>query len=317
MAVAAVRQARPPPCPPAQPVVVVAKPTPPPPKPIPPVEVQDRGALAITAKPIAAIVHPDGAWVTRGHELYLEPGIYRLELKDLPGAVAADSVRARVEGQAKLIDVAYVEREAAGPPKERLTALTRQSRAAQTELDALADEETVLKEREELIKGVSKRLQSTPDSEPDKKGRDPRALQEQYSFIFDERARILEGQRNLRLRRDELQNELGKLEKEREKLSKKAPPIRVATATVELHKAAQVPFELFYRVTDASWSPAYRLRVSRGTDKATLEYDALVKQSTGEDWTGVGLAFPTSLLYPEGAPKPKPAEGSRSTLPST
>ncbi|MCX6351569.1 MAG: DUF4139 domain-containing protein, partial [Bacteroidetes bacterium] len=50
---------------------------------------------------------------------------------------------------------------------------------------------------------------------------------------------------------------------------------------------------LRYFVQNAGWSPVYSLRAQNITDPVKLDYDAVVRQKTGEDWNDVKLMLAT------------------------
>lgn len=59
----------------------------------------------------------------------------------------------------------------------------------------------------------------------------------------------------------------------------------------------KISFEINYLVKDAAWFPRYEIKADAGTKKIDLTGYALVRQETGEDWTGVELSF--SAAQPE------------------
>eukprot|EP00918_Siedleckia_nematoides_P102986 GHVU01224876.1.p1 GENE.GHVU01224876.1~~GHVU01224876.1.p1 ORF type:complete len:636 (+),score=100.23 GHVU01224876.1:102-2009(+) len=58
--------------------------------------------------------------------------------------------------------------------------------------------------------------------------------------------------------------------------------------------------DLTYQVRNASWSPAYDLRVAATSENVSIGYFADVRQATGEDWRDVSLSLSTA----------KPSKGS-------
>ena len=51
---------------------------------------------------------------------------------------------------------------------------------------------------------------------------------------------------------------------------------------------------LNYLVTEATWTPQYRLRAGAEKDPVQVEYLAAIMQQTGEDWTGVDMTLSTA-----------------------
>jgi len=68
---------------------------------------------------------------------------------------------------------------------------------------------------------------------------------------------------------------------------------QVVTVTVTLATAADADVTLRYQVAGPTWSPAYRALLDTPSRQVRLERQALVAQSTGEDWAGVKLVLST------------------------
>lgn len=56
--------------------------------------------------------------------------------------------------------------------------------------------------------------------------------------------------------------------------------------------------EIGYQTGMAGWKPIYNLRSKSGNDQVQLDYDGLVSQETGEDWTNMPLSLATGVLRP-------------------
>jgi len=94
---------------------------------------------------------------------------------------------------------------------------------------------------------------------------------------------------------DELKKELGLLERKRKTLA--AGHSRTQReAVVYLNKAGSKPasIELSYLVDGANWTPQYNLRSRPGKSTVTIEYNAVVHQSSGEAWENAALALSTA-----------------------
>ena len=63
---------------------------------------------------------------------------------------------------------------------------------------------------------------------------------------------------------------------------------------VEKRKGGPSSVRLNYLVTGCGWSPMYNLRADRGRQVVQVEYNAVIQQTTGEDWTGVEFTLSTA-----------------------
>ena len=76
------------------------------------------------------------------------------------------------------------------------------------------------------------------------------------------------------------------------------PVLRTETAlevvvNIDSENATKGKLLLSYWMNNAGWNPSYNARVSDITEPLKLEYQALVYQTTGEDWEDVGLSIAT------------------------
>ncbi len=71
---------------------------------------------------------------------------------------------------------------------------------------------------------------------------------------------------------------------------------------VEAKRQGTLTVELSGVVSQASWEPAYDVRLAGDGMTAELTYRAMVRQQTGEDWNNVGLILSTARPATGGAP---------------
>lgn len=69
---------------------------------------------------------------------------------------------------------------------------------------------------------------------------------------------------------------------------------RKAIVYIAKKGAGKASLSLSYLVNSAGWSPAYNMRMTNKADTLNLEYLAHVRQTTGEDWSGVKLVLSTA-----------------------
>lgn len=74
------------------------------------------------------------------------------------------------------------------------------------------------------------------------------------------------------------------------------------TALVLAEKETELLLDISYIISGASWSPKYEIRVISLEDNLILEYQAEIKQYTGEDWKDVNLTLSTAQPATGGDP---------------
>jgi uncharacterized protein (TIGR02231 family) len=254
--------------------------------------------LDLTTTITGVTVYPDRAQVTRKGAIRFDaPGEHTLRIGGLPLALLSDSVRASGKGPAgtRILVVEQAHETNPSAPEETIKAL-------QGEIERLEREITLLDER---LRSVAER-QSWLSTLGDQAARSlawgiarGSTKPEDASGLFayaDEQAQYLAASRQeIQTTRDETQRTLDARRRELARLGGAGRPDRIAASVrIEAPAAGQVEIELSYLLYGASWRPRYDARVDATAGRVKLTQQALVSQSTGEDWSDVALALSTS-----------------------
>src|SRR6266545_2304168 len=270
----------------------------------------------------AVTVFPDRARVTRRGRLSLEPGQHRLEITDLPLALATTSVRAAGHGtaRARLLGIRTEMRHYVDTPAEA-------ARELEAQIQTLQDTDADLAARAEVLDKSQKALDGlAAQSDVFARGlafrnRTPEDQGALYDFIVARASALQTEILALSRQRREVGRELDQLRRELAKIQSARPRQRyAATVEVEVLAAGELEIELTYVVRTARWMPLYDLRFN--SDELEVTYLADVSQGTGEDWTGVSLTLSTArpalaLVIPELEPwyvGPRPAPQMRAQM---
>ena len=286
--------------------------------------------VTATSAVTAATVYPQGALVSRKVTFSVAAGDNRVIVSDLPMNFDAASLRVTGEGTGEFTILSVDHRidrlppapDAENPARDALEAeieaLETRIRGIEKANDLLqADidgEEARLKFADTLIKREPQRMVDEVDAtraDPatwitvigllaDETGKAKRAIVEAEAKI-DDNSRLI----------DELYQEIS--EKQQAIAALELPPTDKSIATIELASDQPIEGELTisYQVWNAGWQPVYDLRLDQGeAAKLSIERQARVSQTTGEDWTDVALTLSTARpsgrvdapeLYPMGA----------------
>ncbi|WP_344010919.1 DUF4140 domain-containing protein, partial [Streptomyces thermospinosisporus] len=242
----------------------------------------------------------------------------RVRVRGLPRSLDPDSLRARVVGGAGVrVTQARVEVEAEPLGTDTADALHREVERLREEHAAARDR----RDRQLARIGEVEALRPVPPprrKDDDTHRRTPVDAWLELAGFVDERltklhARLVELEEELR----RVEHELAIAVDRHARASNDAPAAHVETAVCAVltlegaagagdaddtdntdgtDDAAEVEIELEYGVPGALWVPAYRLTHRRGDGEARLVLRASVAQRTGEDWTGVRIAFATADL---------------------
>ncbi len=111
---------------------------------------------------------------------------------------------------------------------------------------------------------------------------------------FDEYEKASQEIMKLDLAIEENEEQLTRLEERRKTLAA-GPPVSYE-AVVYLQKTADGPasLKLNYLVNDCGWNPSYNFRGDTPKGEVSMEFNAIVHQVSGEDWSNVKLALSTA-----------------------
>ncbi len=247
------------------------------------------------------------AAVTRGGTVGLRAGVYELRVGPLPESADLDSVQARIGDGGRLLEVktetiALPAPSSDNPRVREALARWEEAKAVVEDLARqIANNAASLK----TIDGIAAKVASDA-SQALGTSLDPVKLEAQLAFIARERDRLTA--RDLELQ-DAKKDADGVVAMRLRELNAAggAPPVeRFALVTIVVPRDAEVATSVTYLVANATWQPAYTVRGNPDAGALAVEFDAVVRQATGEDWNDVALllstAQPTRAANPANVP---------------
>ena len=266
-------------------------------------------AMRADLKVSSVTLYRGRAAVTRSGNTGFRAGVYELRVGPLPETADLDSVQAKLGEGAKLLEVKTETVSLPAPssdnPRVR-EALAKYEEARATSDDVsrqIANNDVSLK----TIDGIAAKVASDA-SQALGSSLEPTKLEAQLNFIAKERDRLTS--RGLELAKSKKEAEGVVAMRLRElNAAGGAPPVeRFALVTIVVPRDAEVATNVTYLVANATWQPAYTVRGNPDAGALALEFDAVVRQATGEDWNDVALVLSTA--QPTRAANPR-------TVPST
>lgn len=122
----------------------------------------------------------------------------------------------------------------------------------------------------------------------------PEELKQSLDFQRQRLAEVLKLQISLEKEMDEMVKERNKISNQLAELNKK---IDLSTNEIivlaDVKENASVPFEITYLVQKAGWYPTYNIRVKDVVSPLSIEMNANVYQTSGENWNNVKLVLST------------------------
>lgn len=245
---------------------------------------------------VEVTVFPDRAEVVREARVELPAGPSTVEFSGIPFTVEPDSLRVSATGVPAVLGAVEI-RERADTPKETAeqAALRAEVRRLEGEIAKLGAQDRVGSDLREFLKSL-RATTAQRESENLGAGRaDPAAILAVYELLSKRLGEL--GDQEL-LRQAAARKLTEEIEVARAKLAA-APPTRsirtrVATAEVEAPQGGALTLRLAYVASGASWRPSYRGTLDPENGEVTIVSEGVVRQKTGEDWSGVSLRLSTA-----------------------
>jgi len=240
-------------------------------------------------------VYRGQALVTRTLRVDLPPGASELIVQDLPAMIVPESIYAQTSDSAKVLSVRYRERAVREDTRQEVKQLDTEIEAVKHKLKYATEEHdlnaqqwkmyenlkdfTIAAERTDLNKGV---LVYEP-------------VQSLTELIETKGTDYLQRKLELDDKIAESQKELELLERQRNELvAGQSRTEREAILFISSSGSRKVDIELSYLVNGANWQQQYNLRANPHRSSVLIEYNAVVNQTSGEDWEGVTLWLSTA-----------------------
>jgi hypothetical protein len=258
--------------------------------------------VAVLAEPIpvegpisSVIVYRGQALVTRSINIPQGGGDMELLIENLPEKIFPESLYAQSDGSVSVLSVRFREkaisedtRQQVLQLKEQMEQTKRKIYIAQRSHDFERWHWRRYEEQWKLNIDVTNRDLNTGKFEVGTFERLTAYLDQKADGIHKEVVRWETEKQDLEKQLAQLEEDLKKLSKERQKI------IRQALVYISGDKNVKGEILLSYLVRDANWSLQYNLRADTGKKQTQVEYNAMVHQSSGEDWGNVALALSTA-----------------------
>ena len=242
-------------------------------------------------------IYQNRCMISRAMAAEVVPGLTTWRFPDLPIQILDESVRVSGRGTAaaRIVDIRVLRSRGSDDVKAGLKDLEKKKKDIEARLKEVRDGLEVQGKKAELVRSLSV-LRSPDDKTP---GAAPVPGSEEWKrrldFIDVELTKILDQTRRLNAEKSDLEEKAQAVAQELDQRSGLlVTPRKTVLVDIEVTKAGTEKLSLSYVVPGVTWSPSYDLRIDSQKDEATLAYQALVSQDTGEDWSNVQLSLSTA-----------------------
>lgn len=240
-------------------------------------------------------VYRGQALVTRGININLPPGASELIVKNLPAMIVPESIYAQTLDDIKVLSVRYRQKAVREATREEVKKLDAQIEDVKYKLKC-ADRDYKHFEHYSKMFDELKNFTITAAKNDLNRGLlifEP--IEKLTGLIEDKSFEYHKHKTELEDKMDELQKEMELLQrKHSELMAGSSRTEREAVLFLSGAGGKKVSLELSYLVNGANWQQQYNLRANPKQSNVLIEYNAVVNQTSGENWNGVALSLSTA-----------------------
>jgi len=218
-----------------------------------------------------------------------------LLLENLPEKILPESLYAQSGGTVSVLSVRYREKVVREDMREEVKALQGEILALKKQIQNAGFDQQNCMDRIDRYREQWKLSVDSANADLNRGILQPEAVQKLTEFLetksielHKESVRLVNEKQDLERRLAEAEKKLNELQQGQQRVNRQA---LVYIARADNAKAS---ISLSYLVRDANWQPQYNLRAMPEQKAAGVEYNALVQQSSGEDWSNTTLALSTA-----------------------
>jgi uncharacterized protein (TIGR02231 family) len=243
----------------------------------------------------AVTLYRGQALVTRAVPVNAPAGPMQLTVKDLPHQVVPSSLFASAGDDVRVRAVRYRTFAVAEEPKGDVRKLDQQIKELEKKLRANQRRQRMVANNARYLDNLGGFVAATSKVEMQKGVLNADTLAKVSSMMMGRRAELVDEELKLTEDAVELAAERDLLQRKRANLARGVTrTVREALIFLEKVRAGKSEVRLSYLVSGASWEPTYNLRSDADMKNVLIEYTALARQMSGEDWTNVKLTLSTA-----------------------
>ena len=240
-------------------------------------------------------VYRGQALVTRTISIDLPPGASELIVKDLPAMIVPESIYAQTSDDTKVLSVRYREKAVSQDTRHEVKQLDAQIEDVQHKLRYAESEHKHLDLQWQMFEKLKDFTIAAAQSDLSKGLLTFEPVKSLTELIETKGLEYFKQRMELEDKIDGLKNEQELLGRKRNELvAGRSRTEREAVLFINRTGGKKIAIELSYLVGGANWQQQYNLRANPEKSNVLIEYNAVVNQTSGEDWAGVALSLSTA-----------------------
>lgn len=243
----------------------------------------------------SVVVYPVGAMVTRIATLDIPAGATEIELINLPGALKLQDLQLQIlDESVEIGQVSLNQKQQRDAYNEKVTAIREKITAEEFNKQVLTDEIEAAKLRLKFIESVSQGYAKEAWTAGARGTTNVSSWNDALALIQsgsnDANQLIRNNSQNI----NTINKEISKLKRQLSQAHGVSLASSELNVTLNAKKAASTKVLLHYYQAKANWKPSYEARLDSNSGSLSLAQQAIVNQSTDENWNNVKLILSTS-----------------------
>jgi hypothetical protein len=236
------------------------------------------------------------ALVTRSIPVEGAAGALEVVVGSLPEQIVPESLFAEGGAEIEVRAVRFRARAVGEEPREEMRKLEQEQEALQAKIERNQKAGELVAQRLAYLDKMDNFVAPTATAEMTKGVLNAETLQKMATFTFEQRKAAADEALKAAAEQADLKKQAELLQRRRAEVASGAGKTQREVVLFLDRKAAGAGLvKLNYLVQSAGWSPAYNFYAQSDAKEVRLEYNALIHQQTGEDWTGVALTLSTAF----------------------
>ena len=253
-----------------------------------------QAAEAVAGRVTQVTLYRGQAQVTRTIPIEGNAGGVEVVVGQLPEQIVPNSLFAEGGETVEVRAVRFRTKAVGEQPREEVRKLDREIRETQTQIDLTTRQQALLAKRTEYLGKMESFVVPTSHGDLAHGVLNAEALEKVTMFSFAEREKVVAQEVELAKKLQELNAQLELLQRKHQELTAGASRTeREAVLFLQKQAAGPAQVRLNYLVNNCGWSPSYTMRSGDDHKKVRIEYNALIHQLSGEDWSDVNLTLST------------------------
>ena len=239
-------------------------------------------------------VYRGQALVTRTVSIDLPPGASELIVKDLPAMIVPESIYAQTSDDTKVLSVRYREKAVREDTRQEVKQLDAQIEDVQHQIKYAESKHKHLDLQWQMFEKLKDFTIAAAKSDLSRGLLTYEPVESLIELIERKGLEYYQQRMELEDKIDGLKKELDLLDRKRNELVvSQSRTEREAVLFIRRASSKKIAIELSYLVGGANWQQQYNLRADPKKSNVLIEYNAVVNQTSGEDWDEVALSLST------------------------